>query len=238
LPASGRRVWAAVAAKGEVGGKRRLSDLLNDAERAALSLAMLDDVIDALVQVEEIERVLLVTPDPGLAARYAGDRVQVVADEAGDSGLRTDSLNPAFQMAQRLAEGTATDLLLLPADLPLVGSNDVGALMRAAEDAGVALAPDRADDGTNAMLLRPPSILRPSFGEQSFGRHRHVAEQDRLSVTIVRRPGLALDLDRPTDVAALLATGGDCRARRLLLDLDAGGRLDALLGAQARSATI
>src|SRR5262245_5651736 len=58
----GRRIWAAVPFKGPVGSKRRLASLLDEDERARLSLAMLDGVLDALLGVAGIERVLLLMP--------------------------------------------------------------------------------------------------------------------------------------------------------------------------------
>src|SRR5437868_2150541 len=71
----------------------------------------------------------------------------------------------------------------------------------------VAVAPDRADVGTNALLLRPPRALVPAFGPASFDRHRAAARARGLSVAIVRLPALALDLDTPADLALLGCAG-------------------------------
>lgn len=241
-PGSGeprRRIWAAVAFKGTVGGKRRLAGLLDESERAALGLAMLDDLLDALLAVRIIKRVLMVTPDEGISGRRHDGRLRVVPDASDGSATGESSLNAAFAVAQRLAaaEGV-TDLLLLPADLPLVSRAEIEAVLRAGGSPGIVLTPDRAASGTNALLLRPPTALTPSFGDASFERHRRLAADAGLEATIVRRPRLALDLDTPDDIAALLAGGLGGRTRCLLLDLDAERRLDAVLAAQARSATI
>jgi 2-phospho-L-lactate/phosphoenolpyruvate guanylyltransferase len=227
--------WAAIAFKGTVGGKRRLAGLLAEQERAALGLALLEDVLDAVLAVEAVERVLLVTPAPPTGIRQDA-RLEVVLEprRVGPSG----GLNAAFELAQARVYDAATGLLLLPADLPLITPHDVEALIKAGDEPGSVLAPDRAAGGTNSMLLRPPAALAPSFGEQSFERHRRLAEQAGLPVAVVRRPGLALDLDVPADVAALLAADADCRARRLLVEIGAERRLDAVLSGQARSATI
>src|SRR5438067_2119036 len=127
-----RRFWAAVAFKGTVGAKRRLAGLLSDEERAQLGLAMLDDVLGALGQVSAIETVLLVTADASLANDVERPGVRIVL-EAGDSAPRgAAGLNPAFELAQRLAAEAEVDgLLLLPADLPLASAAAVQAVLRA-----------------------------------------------------------------------------------------------------------
>ena len=58
-PGSAQRIWAAVPFRGPVGSKRRLAGLLDASERERLSLAMLADVLDVLLDVHQIERVLL-----------------------------------------------------------------------------------------------------------------------------------------------------------------------------------
>ena len=100
------------------------------------------------------------------------------------------------------------------------------------------IAPDRAARGTNALLVAPPLALGPGFGEESFARHRRLAERADLTLAIVERPGLALDLDTPADVALLLADHHTGSAASLLRDLGVGRRLERFEPAQARSTTI
>jgi 2-phospho-L-lactate guanylyltransferase len=135
--------------------------------------------------------------------------------------------------AQALAEaGGASRLLILPSDLPLISSEDVDALVAASERSAVVITPDRASEGTNALLLSPPLALIPSFGEASFDRHQQLAERASLEVAVVKRWGLALDLDTPADVLRLFAIGQECRAVRLLQNLDVTSRLTHLTGVQ------
>jgi 2-phospho-L-lactate guanylyltransferase len=241
--------------KGPVGSKRRLAPLLSDDERARLSLAMLDDVLDALLEVAEIERALLLTPwERGLPARpgrrsgqdgraprgTVDERLTIVGETPGPNGVAGhDNLNGALRQAQGLAQhGGADALLIVPADLPLVSAEDVGAVLDAGRTASVAIAPDRAGDGTNALLLSPPNAIEPGFGLASFSRHRALADAAGKRTSAVERPGLALDLDTPADVEILLASGRECRAVRLLHELDVARRLESLASSQARSTTI
>ena len=165
---------------------------------------------------------MTVVPEPGLSR------------DAGAAG----GLNPALRHAQAVAmDGSAARLLIVPADLPLIEPADVAALLDAAGGAATIIAPDRAASGTNALLLGPPAAVEPSFGEGSFARHRGSIAAAGLTCSVVSRPGLALDLDTPTDVAMLLAVSRASRASRLLRLLDVTPRLEAVLTAQARSTT-
>jgi 2-phospho-L-lactate guanylyltransferase len=259
--AAGRRIWAVVPYKGPIGSKRRLTSLLDEDERARLSLAMLDDSLDALLGEARIERVLLLAPRarghpgrPGSAPHQGGQDGRAPAERPGADRLLTvperldaaslsggDTLNAAIRQAQAVAAAASADaLLVVPGDLPTVSSLDIAALLDASppDASSVPIAPDRSDEGTNALLLAPPAAIAPSFGLGSFVRHAELARQAGLTPAVVRRPGLALDLDTPADVALLLAGGQDCRAARLLRELGIEERLGRLPAAQARSTTI
>lgn len=236
-----RRVWAAVPFKGPVGSKRRLAGLLEPDERTRLSLAMLDGVLEALLGVDRIERVLLLTPGGSATIASAGSERLTVVDEMmeANGASNRDNLNHALRQAQALAiDGSADALLIVPGDLPLVNSSDLAALLNAATTGSVVIAPDRAGDGTNALLLAPPTAITPSFGTASFRRHRALAEAAGLVHVVVERPRLGLDLDTPADVALLLATDQDGRAASLLRELGVADRLERSAATQARSTTI
>jgi 2-phospho-L-lactate guanylyltransferase len=248
-----QRTWAAVPFKGPVGTKRRLAVLLDPDERALLSRAMLADVLGALLGTPTIERVLLLTPDGGaddLIGRGAGGllsdpRLTLLDEPApeanGTDGAGRDGLNEALWQAQAVATAAGADsLLIVPADLPLVRPADIAALLRVAPSLGIVVAPDRAAGGTNALLLSPPSAMTTAFGVDSFARHRALATEAGLPSAVVERPGLALDLDTPADVAALLASGRTSNAVQVLRELAIPERLARLAPAeaQARSATI
>ncbi len=243
-----RRIWAAIPYKGPVGTKRRLAALLDPAERARLGRAMLADVLAALLDTPSIERVLLLTPAGGTPELFgagpdalAPDPRLTLLDEPPTraGGTVPDDLNAALWQAQSVAAAAgASHLLIVPADLPLLQSADISALLAETASPGVVVAPDRAAGGTNALLLSPPSALVPAFGVESFARHRALAARAGLPCAVVERPALALDLDTPADVTALLAGSQQSRSARLLRDLDIPQRLERLMLAQARSATI
>jgi 2-phospho-L-lactate guanylyltransferase len=93
-------------------------------------------------------------------------------------------------------------LLVVNADLPLLEPDDLVALLQAAELSGCAIAPDRHGIGTNAVALGPDADFAFAFGPASLEAHLASAP---AGVRLVRRTGLAFDLDTVEDVEALLA---------------------------------
>jgi 2-phospho-L-lactate guanylyltransferase len=69
------------------------------------------------------------------------------------------------------------------------------------------VAASRDEEGTNALLLRPPDVIAPAFGPPSVARHIQ-AGLAAGAVTLVRSAlGLSLDVDTPADLAALQVAG-------------------------------
>jgi 2-phospho-L-lactate guanylyltransferase len=73
----------------------------------------------------------------------------------------------------------------------------------AAPGASVVIVPDRHGTGTNALLLSPPTILAPAFGEGSFERHNALARAAGVTPRVAQVRSLGLDVDTPDDLAAL-----------------------------------
>ena len=70
------------------------------------------------------------------------------------------------------ARSGAEAALVLTADLPLASAGEIEAALAAAGPPGsVLLVPSRDGTGTNAMLLRPPTAMRPALGPDSRARH-------------------------------------------------------------------
>jgi 2-phospho-L-lactate/phosphoenolpyruvate guanylyltransferase len=241
-------VWVVVPYKGPAGSKSRLSRLLHDHERERLSLELLDGVLDAALGSARVARVIVMLPASSPLPERDDPRLELVRETAvdgvnGDSMHANSGLNRALIQAQAAAETAGvSQMLILPSDLPLLGVADVDALVSAAETASVVIAPDREAEGTNALLLNPPSALVPSFGESSFERHLQMAESAGLPLGVVKRWGLALDLDTPADILRLYAIGEQCRAAKLLQSMGATSHAIAGLGlgepVQARRTTI
>ena len=67
----------------------------------------------------------------------------------------------------------------------------------------VAIAPSDARNGTNALLLFPPDVIAPRFGEHSFEAHVRAAAAADATLQVVPDPALGFDLDTPEDLEML-----------------------------------
>src|SRR5262245_37101850 len=190
-------IWAIVPVKPFLRSKSRLSGVLTPAERAGLSREFLGHALDVLAQVPDIDQTLVVSRDPAALALAHSRRAHTVT-EAG-----APDLNSALQRATLVAAASrAQGVLILPTDLPFLTADDVQQLLAGGVDGPrVAIAPDRREDGTNALFVAPPGIFSYAFGEHSFARHLALAQAAGARVRVCRLPGIALDVDGPEDLS-------------------------------------
>ena len=221
-----RSLWAVVPVKDLQHAKQRLADLLSASERRELFAAMLEDVLAALAASRHLAGILMVTRDPqarDLAGRY-GARVLVEPANRGHTAAST------LGAATLAAEG-APGMLQLPADLPLLTATDVDAVLQAhAAAPSITLAPSRDRRGSNAVACSPPDLLPLRFGDDSFFPHLERARSLGIEPKVVKRPGLALDVDTPADLAAFLATPSRTRAYAYLTQSGIARRFDGATG--------
>ena len=192
---SGHSCIAIIAVNERARCKTRLGALLGPERRAGLARAMLERVLGAASAAPMVDTVLVVSPER--------DRIPSDIPVIHDSGC---DLNAAFDVGRRAArERGATDLLLLPADLPLLRAVDLCRLVQAGRGGCVAIAPDRHGRGTNGLYIPAEAPFALRFGPDSCARHE--AESRRLGAPAqrVRTPGLQADLDTAEDMPALLA---------------------------------
>jgi 2-phospho-L-lactate guanylyltransferase len=181
--------WVAVVPlKGGGARKSRLAARLDPADRVALADRMARHVVACLAASPEIGEIRLLSP------------AQIAIPGAIWEDDANEGLNAALD---RLRERLASPLLVIHGDLPLLGADDIAALLVAAAKAGVAIAPDRHDAGTNALAVADARRFPYGFGADSFARHRAHASD----AAIVRRVGLSHDIDTPDDLDAALARG-------------------------------
>lgn len=173
-------------------GKTRLAPALDRDARAALAGAMLADVIHAL-QDAGITTVVAAS-GPAAAAAASALQTDVVLDPP-----EVRSLDQAIEQA-RIRLAPRSPLLVVQADLPLVRAEDIRALVD--QDAPVVVAPT-SDGGTSALLRRPSGVIGTAFGPGSGRAHVHLAESAGIPVAVVRRPGLAHDVDELDDLTTI-----------------------------------
>jgi 2-phospho-L-lactate guanylyltransferase len=189
-------LWAIVPVKPLRRGKSRLAGALSENERADLNRLLLEHTLRTLTDLKEVEQVLVVSRDSSALA---------IARELGARTVQEDgapTLNTALKRATVVAQVYASrGVLVVPADLPLLSSQDILTLLERATDPPViVIAPDRHHKGTNALLLSPADIIEYDFGQDSFKRHCERARKAGARLEVVDLPSLGLDLDLPEDL--------------------------------------
>jgi 2-phospho-L-lactate/phosphoenolpyruvate guanylyltransferase len=208
----------AVPVKSLSRAKTRLSPALTGLERGALTLAMLEDVLDAALSVPGWET-WVVSPDE-VALEIAAGRGARPIPEA-----KPPLANAIRQVETKAKQDGASALAVLPADVPLVTVDTLHEALRTL--GAVVLARSADGSGTSLLLRRPPRAIPARFGPDSFRRHVELAEARGLPVSIVERRELSFDVDRPDDILTLLADGRGGRTREVCLQMDLGARLRA-----------
>ncbi len=195
--------------------KTRLEPLLDPLERAALTLAMLEDVMDATLALPGWET-WVISPDESVLEVAARRGARAVTEA-------TPTLAAAISQVEADAVGLGADAfaVLLP-DTPLVTPSS---LTRALHTLGpVVLAPSLDESGTNLLLRRPPTVLPARFGPDSYRRHLEVAAERDVPLSVVETSELGFDLDLPDDILIVLDAPQRGRTREVCEDLDLRSR--------------
>jgi 2-phospho-L-lactate/phosphoenolpyruvate guanylyltransferase len=203
-------VWAIIPVKPLRDSKSRLADMLSPDERAELTSQMLARTLGVLSEMREIYRTMVVSRDPAVL-KIARQHGAVTFGE----GERQE-LNVALTRAAHIASAQQAEaVLVLPADLPLITADDVAMVLAGIIPASnghqgngyyyqtraVAICPDHLNDGTNAILVCPPSGFNFQYGPGSFNRHLEEAARLGMARRIVHAPGLKFDVDTEEDWA-------------------------------------
>jgi 2-phospho-L-lactate/phosphoenolpyruvate guanylyltransferase len=67
------------------------------------------------------------------------------------------------------------------------------------------IVPAHDELGSNAVLCAPPFSVPLRFGDNSYFPHLMAARRQGIEPTVVRLPGIGLDIDHPADLRAFMA---------------------------------
>ncbi len=216
--------WAIVPVKPFVRAKSRLAKVLSAEQRKALAGRMFRHSVEVLLGIPEVA---------GVTVLSRGTKALAIAHEYGVRTIRESGaphLNTSLQRASEVVrlEGWG-GVFILPADLPLVTPEDIEQIIWLGRyPMSVVVAPDRHEDDTNALLIRPAGFIPFSFGPGSFQRHIEMAEQAGATVQIYRSERTGLDIDTPSDLEFYQRQVGDSAYKEWLSETSAM-RLDKKL---------
>jgi 2-phospho-L-lactate guanylyltransferase len=166
--------------------KSRLAESLDPDQRADLVRELLAHVL-AVVRQADVGPVTVVSAEP------------LELDGVPRFDDRKLPWNEALStaMAELVQEPVAA---IVAADLPLLKSEEVRALVMATPECGLAIA-RASDGGTNAVSMRPPGKVETHFGEPGSAEvHERAAWLAGVDAHVLDCPGLAFDVDTPEDL--------------------------------------
>lgn len=200
--------------------KQRLAGVLDQPSRTELARAMLYDVVMALHRWAARPAVALVTSDPyamQVAAKYS---FEVIPDpeNPGETG--------AIELATRLCvEHGEDNTLVIPADIPLTEPWELEEIFKYAPLHGSVLVPASDGRGTNAVYRQPANLFPLRFGNDSFKPHHAAAQATGKPCVVLNLPGIAIDVDNPSDLQALMSSPGTTQSQTLLREWNLADRL-------------
>jgi len=209
-------VWAVIPVKQISQAKQRLSPLLSTEERRDFFSAMLEDVLSMMVKIDFFEKIILATNCPH-AISIAGRHGITHFETGPDDGLN----QAAGETVNHLLENGIRDMILIPADIPLITEEEINSVLKAHPSApSLTIIPSRDKLGSNCILLSPPSRMALKFGPDSYFRHLEIAQTNGLKVNPMEFPGFGLDIDEPKDLFELLKAEGNTRSQKYLRQLN------------------
>lgn len=192
--------WIIVPVKDTRQSKQRLMASLDAHRRRMLALAMLEDVLSAIAPVRDRAPCAIVTVDPDVTAIAGRYGMRVLTDGAHDG--HTGSVMAA---ARRLGSEGASGFLTVPGDIPNIATAEIEALLDAHRSApAFTIAPSYDELGSNAVACSPVEAVPLRFGSDSYFPHLAAARRAGLEPTILRLPGIAMDIDTPDDLARFM----------------------------------
>lgn len=152
-----------------------------DLRRGLVTKLLLNNIATAQ-RALGVQQVFLVTPE-----RFEHAEVQIIKTDGGH-------LNRDLQQARAHFAPDEVVAVLLP-DLPSLSEEDILTMKSESIKTQVVICPDHRGVGTNALCLNPGDCLPFLFEGESCQRHLQAARRAGLSVTLLKRPGLANDCD-------------------------------------------
>jgi 2-phospho-L-lactate guanylyltransferase len=216
VPVGGFKVaiYAIIPVKKLADSKKRLSTVFTPQQRTMLTLAMLEDVLKTL-KASIVHKIIVVGEDP---------QVQETAEQFGAFYRFANgaTLNSAIEeTTSYCVKKGAQSILVLPADVPLINSEEINRIIQLADDgtSAIVLSPSH-DWGTNALYQSPPKLIPACFGPNSFIRHIREALRNGVSVRLHFSLQLAADIDSAEDLKKIFEIKNTTISKRFLERID------------------
>ncbi|MDA4848765.1 2-phospho-L-lactate guanylyltransferase [Hoeflea poritis] len=184
--------------------KQRLASILTPSERAALVLAMLEDLLATISLLDHGKIWIVASDDAVFDIARKHDACPVCEPKA-------TGYNEAVLLGLEASQARR-DVAVLPGDIPLARVSEIAALIAptSSDKPHIRLAAARDLQGTNGLFLSRKDLVRPAFGANSFSRYRRASQKAGVQPQILEAPGMALDIDIPADLHDLAIRSVGC----------------------------
>lgn len=186
--------------------KTRLSPTLSPLERENILKSMLMDVIGAIRG--NVDQVVVISSDSDVL-NFVKDLNVTCLSEKG----KTD-LNGALTQAVEWCSDYASQVLIVPSDVPLIHPDQVQEMVELSDKWPLVIAPAKGG-GTNALLC-PTQDIQMKFGDWSFFEHLKEAENAGMSWYIYDSFYLSLDVNTAEDLGEIMIHGFGTETRKFL----------------------
>lgn len=204
--------WALIPVKRFSDAKTRLSEVLEENERAALAQAMLRDVLQSLRATPAIDGIAVISADPEAIALAKRFDAAIIFDP-DESGVNT-----AVQTGLAAFLPYNRRVVVVPADIPFARPKDFEEVVELLDLTPVVLVPALYDGGTNALAMSSPDLIQPQFGSESFLAHRKACRDRHLACSVLKSDGIGKDIDRPLDFGPYLIGSENLGLTGVVLD--------------------
>jgi 2-phospho-L-lactate guanylyltransferase len=194
------KIVAIVPVKNFERGKSRLASLLTVKERIKLSELFLDNTLNTLTKTPVISQSVIISSDKR-AEEIVKKYDAIFLGEKKDKGV-----NAAVALADTHIPEYAVDAsIVIPQDLPLLLPEDIECICTAAEknERCLVICPSLRFDGSNALLRRPPLLLKTNYDNDSYNIHIKNAEASNACVKSIHIKRIMIDIDTIEDIIKL-----------------------------------
>src|SRR3972149_3822362 len=177
------KTYAIIPVKPPRQAKSRLARALKPPLRQALVRSLLSHTLHLLNANDRIAGTIVISHDVTILELARSQNAIGLAES--ESGL-----NAAITQAATWArDHGAKAIFIVPTDLPLIAESDIDAMLDlATKPKCIIIAPDRREEGTNALLVRPHDAIAFAYGASSFEAHRLQAQERNIPVSVYRSP--------------------------------------------------
>lgn len=171
--------------------KSRMRKDLSDEETEKIVENMLRHVLTEVSKSQMSDASFLITKDEEAISLAKQIGVKTIEEKVQINE------STSVDLATKILIGRgATSILRIPGDLPLLTYNDIDNVFRESiETNSCILVPSKSGKGTNALLRKPPDIIKSCFGEDSLRKHKKEFDKKQVQYKIVKNKNIELDLD-------------------------------------------